>query len=431
MTKRTVDTVVVGGGQAGIAVSEHLIAHGIDHVVLERERIAERWRSWRWDSLVANGPCWHDRFPGLAFEAHDPETFVPKDDVARYFEDYAAQIGAPVRCGVEVRRVGRDPEHGGFRVETSDGDWNAKHVVAATGPFQTPVIPDMIPRDAGIFQIHSADYRNPGQLPAGGVLVVGAGSSGAQIAQELMEAGRDVTLSISAHDRPPRRYRNRDNVWWLGVLGKWEMPTPAPGTEHVTFAVSGMHGGRTVDFRRFAASGMTLVGRTDDWQDGVLTFADDLQANIAHGDRNYFSVLREADAYVARNKLDLPEDPEAWKQWPDPECLTNPVRKLDLAEAGINSVIWATGFGLDFSWLDVDTFDERGRPDHMRGIAKEPGVYFLGLPWQSRRGSTFIWGVWHDAGFIADQIAIQRSYALYRPSREHSADPTQTSPGAA
>ena len=193
------------------------------------------------------------------------------------------------------------------------------------------------------------------------------------------------------------------------------MPTPAPGTEHVTFAVSGMHGGRTVDFRRFAASGMTLVGRADGFENGVMSFADDLQENIAHGDRNYFSVLDEADAYVARTKIDLPDDPEARRQWPDPDCLTNPIRKIDLADAGITSVVWATGFGLDFGWLDVGAFDEKGRPDHMRGISKEPGVYFLGLPWQSKRGSTFIWGVWHDAKFIGDQIAIPHAYGDYTP----------------
>lgn len=415
MPIKEVDTIVVGAGQAGIAMSEHLTANGIDHLIFERDRIAESWRTRRWDSLVANGPAWHDRFPSLDFEGHSGEDFVSKDTVVSYFETYVAHINAPVKCGVDVTQVTRDGTYGGFTVSTSCGLYRAKHIVAATGAFQTPVMPPIIPEEAGLQQMHSADYRNPDQLREGAVLVVGGGSSGAQIAQELMESGRKTFISISPHDRPPRRYRDRDNVWWLGVLGKWEMPTPAPGTEHVTFAVSGKDGGHTIDFRKFAASGMVLLGMTQAYDNGVLTFADDLQANIAHGDKNYLSVLEEADDFVRRNNLDLPEDPEARKTWPDPECLTNPIRALDLARENITSVIWATGYKLDFGWLDIGEYDVRGRPLHSRGISSEPGLYFVGLPWLSRRGSSFIWGVWHDAKFIADQIAIQHAYLDYRP----------------
>ena len=415
MPIKEVDTIVVGAGQAGIAMSEHLTANGIDHLIFERDRIAESWRTRRWDSLVANGPAWHDRFPSLDFEGHSGEDFVSKDTVVSYFETYVAHINAPVKCGVDVTQVTRDGTYGGFTVSTSCGLYRAKHIVAATGAFQTPVMPPIIPEEAGLQQMHSADYRNPDQLREGAVLVVGGGSSGAQIAQELMESGRKTFISISPHDRPPRRYRDRDNVWWLGVLGKWEMPTPAPGTEHVTFAVSGKDGGHTIDFRKFAASGMVLLGMTQAYDNGVLTFADDLQANIAHGDKNYLSVLEEADNFVRRNNFDLPEDPEARKTWPDPESLTNPIHALDLARENITSVIWATGYKLDFGWLDVGEYDVRGRPLHSRGISTEPGLYFVGLPWLSRRGSSFIWGVWHDAKFIADQIAIQHAYLDYRP----------------
>ena len=415
MPIKEVDTIVVGAGQAGIAMSEHLTANGIDHLIFERDRIAESWRTRRWDSLVANGPAWHDRFPSLDFEGHSGEDFVSKDTVVSYFENYVAHINAPVKCGVDVTHVTRDVTYGGFAVSTTCGLYRAKHIVAATGAFQTPVMPPIIPEEAGLQQMHSADYRNPDQLREGAVLVVGGGSSGAQIAQELMESGRKTFISISPHDRPPRRYRDRDNVWWLGVLGKWEMPTPAPGTEHVTFAVSGKDGGHTIDFRKFAASGMVLLGMTQAYDNGVLTFADDLQANIAHGDKNYLSVLDEADHFVRRNNLDLPQDPEARKTWPDPECLTNPIRALDLARENITSVIWATGYKLDFGWLDIGEYDVRGRPLHSRGISTEPGLYFVGLPWLSRRGSSFIWGVWHDAKFIADQIAIQHAYFDYRP----------------
>ncbi len=413
MAVERVNTLVVGAGQAGLAMSEHLGRHGLPHLVLERHRIAERWRSERWDSLVTNGPAWHDRFPDMEFPNTDPDAFVPKERVADYFVAYAEMIGAPVRCGVEVKRVERLPGRFGFRVETSVGEIEADNVVAATGAFQRPIIPAIVPEDAGVVQIHSSAYRNPGQLPAGAVLVVGAGSSGVQIADELLGAGRRVFLSVGPHDRPPRAYRGRDYCWWLGVLGKWDAPAPRPGTEHVTIAVSGVRGGETIDFRRLAARGIMLVGRTESFRNGVVTFARDLAENIARGDANYLSVLDEADAYVARYGLDLPEEPEARQLGPNPACITDPILELNLREAGISAIIWATGFTADYSWLKIDVFDEKGRPKHQRGVSPEPGIYFLGLPWQSRRGSSFIWGVWHDAKYLADQILIQHKYQQY------------------
>ena len=416
MSVEKVDTLVVGGGQAGIAMSEHLSNAGVPHLVLERHRIAERWRSERWDSLVANGPAWHDRFPGMEFSDVAPDAFAPKERVADYFEAYAEKINAPIRCGVEVKQVRRNVGRPGFHVETSDGVIEANSVVAATGAFQRPVIPNLVPEAAGIKQIHSNAYRNPEQLPEGAVLVVGAGSSGAQIADELLRSGKPVYLSVGPHDLPPRSYRGRDFVWWLGVLGKWEAAALEPGTEHITIAVSGARGGHTVDFRELAAQGMTLVGRTESFTDGVLSFATDLAENIAQGNANTLSVLDEADAYVIRNGLDLPQEPGARNIGPDPQCVTDPILALNLAEAGITSIIWATGFTLDYSWLKVDAFDEDGKPNHQRGVSTEPGVYFLGLPWQSRRGSSFIWGVWHDAKYLADQISIQRQYLAYGAS---------------
>lgn len=422
MAGEKIDTLVVGGGQAGLAMSEHLSACGVPHVVLERRRIAERWRSERWDSLVANGPAWHDRFPGMTFPGIDPEAFPPKEAVADYFVAYARKIGAPLREGVEVREVTRNEGRPGFRVETSAGVIEAGSVVAATGPFQRPVVPALVPADAGILQMHSTGYRNPGQLPEGAVLVVGAGSSGVQIADEILRSGRRVYLSVGPHERPPRAYRGRDFCWWLGVLGKWDAETPGPGTEHVTIAVSGAYGGRTIDFRRLAADGMTLLGRTEGYDAGTLRFAPDLGRNIARGDASYLAVLDEADAYVERNGLDLPEEPEARTLGPDPGCVLDPILALDLAEAGITSIIWATGFALDYGWLKLDAFDDRGRPRHQRGVSSEPGLYFIGLPWQSRRGSSFIWGVWHDAKHVADRIATQRKYLSY-PAGDESGTP--------
>ena len=419
MPVEKVDTVVVGAGQAGVAMSEHLTACGVPHVVLERHSIAERWRSERWDSLVTNGPAWHDRFPGMEFPNIDPDGFPTKEEVAQYFVDYAKRIAAPVRCGVEVKNVHRLERRSGFVVETSQGRIEADSVVAATGAFQRPIVPKLVPDDPGILQIHSIAYRNPGQLPRGAVLIVGAGSSGVQIAEELLGAGKHVYHSVGPHQRPPRAYRGLDYCWWLGVLGKWDAETRPPGTEHITIAVSGAGGGHTIDFRRLAAQGAMLLGMTQSFNDGTLNFAADLSDNIANGDANYLNLLDEADAHVLRNGLELLEEPEAREIGPDPECMANPVLELNLTDAGVTSIIWATGFESDYSWLKVDAFDERGRPKHQRGVSSEPGIYFLGLPWQSRRGSAFIWGVWHDAKHLADRIATHRSYLEYHASAKN------------
>jgi putative flavoprotein involved in K+ transport len=337
----------------------------------------------------------------------DPDGFASKDSIVSYLEAYAKQIDAPIRCGVEVTSLSRKPDGSGFIAETSQGTIEAMNVVAATGPFQKPVIPPVVPADSGITQIHSASYRNPAQLPEGGVLVIGAGSSGVQIADELARAGRKVYLAVGPHNRPPRSYRGKDFVWWLGALGLWNIETPDPSTEHVTIAVSGARGGHTVDFRDLAAQGITLVGRAESYANGTIRFAPDLAHNIASGDADYLSVLDSADAHIEREGLDFPEEPEARTIGPEPDCVKNPILELDLAKAGITSIIWATGYALDFGWLQFDVMDERGRPAHQRGVSKVPGFYFLGLAWLSRRASPFIWGVWHDAKYIAEHIAAK------------------------
>ncbi|MBB1251352.1 flavin-containing monooxygenase [Rhizobium sp. G21] len=408
MTVETIDTLIIGAGQAGIAMSEHLSKTGIPHLVLERNRIAERWRSERWDSLVANGPAWHDRFPTRTFDDIAPEAFAGKDSIVSYLEAHARENGSPVRCGVEVTALGRKPDGSGFTAETNQGVFEARNIVSATGPFQKPVFPALIPASSGVTQIHSSSYRNPSELPEGGVIVIGAGSSGVQIADELARAGRKVYLAVGPHNRPPRSYRGKDFVWWLGALGLWDVKANDPSLEHVTIAVSGARGGHTVDFRVLASHGITLVGRAQYYENGVLHFADDLAKNIAMGDADYLSVLDSADAYIAREGLDFPEEPEARIIGPEPNCVKDPVLDLDLAEAGVTSIIWATGYTLDYGWLKLDVMDERGRPSHHRGVSAVPGFYFLGLPWLSRRASPFIWGVWHDAKYLAEHIAARQ-----------------------
>ena len=407
MTSTKVNTLIVGGGQAGLAMARHLGARSIDCLVLEKARIAEAWHTARWDSLVANGPAWHDRFPDKEFSDAGPDDFASKASCARYFEEYVQEYDLPVRTGVTVTNATRMDGGAGFRVSTSSGIVEADNLVSATGSFQIPVIPPILPADAPVTQIHSHTYRNPDQLDPGGVLVVGAGSSGAQIADELLRAGRDVYLSVGPHDRPPRRYRGRDFVYWLGVLGKWQMKTPPAGREHVTIAVSGAHGGETVDFREFANRGMTLVGMTEGYADGRITFHNDLARNIEEGDANYLALLAEADAYVAREGLDFPEEPVAKAIGPDPACITRPILELDLAASGVRTILWATGYKRDFSWIKADVFDEIGAPRHVDGVTEVPGLYFVGLPWLSMRGSSFIWGVYIDAERIADHIAAR------------------------
>ena len=415
MPDQEIDTLVVGAGQSGIAMSANLTELGIPHIVLERDRIAEAWRTGRWDSLVANGPAWHDRFAAAQFEDLPPDSFAAKDRVVRYLEDFARRAEAPVQTGVEVTAVTQRAGDQGFRVETSAGVWNAMNVVAATGPFQRPVIPPLVPDLPGVDQIHSQDYRNPDQLAPGAALVIGAGSSGTQIADELARAGRQVYLSVGPHHRPPRTYRGYDYCWWLGVLGEWDRPTLDPATAHITIAVSGAHGGETVDFRALAHRGITLTGMAENCRGGVMRFAPDLAANIAEGDANYLSVLDRADAYVRQHGLDLPQEPEARLIPPDPFCLSDPIMELDLAEAGIKTILWATGYALDFGWLQIDAFRPDGKPDHHRGVSVVPGLYFLGLPWLSRRASSFIYGAWHDARYLADHIAQRRGYLAFPP----------------
>lgn len=401
-----IDTLIIGAGQAGLAMSAHLQTHDIPHLIVERKRIAERWRSERWDSFVANGPAWHDRFPEYPFPDAASDDFPTKSQVVTYFEGFAASINAPVRCGVTVEALYRNSDKPGFRAETSEGPIECRRVVVATGAFQKPVVPGVIPRESGITQMHSTEYRNPTQLPSGAVLIVGSGSSGAQIADELLRHGRHVYLSVGTHKRPPRRYRGQDSSWWLHRLGRWDMRPSGNNTKHVPIAVGGSNGGWTVDFRELAHRGLVLLGHTESCHEGVLHFAPDLRENIVKGEQDYLSFLKECDELVEREGLDLPEEREAYQIMAEPACLIQPQLQLDLAKEGISVVIWATGYSADFGWVKIDdAFDLNGRPCHDSGVSCVPGLYFLGLPFLSRLGSAFIFGVWDDAKHLSEHVA--------------------------
>lgn len=405
-----VNTVIVGAGQAGLSMSEHLSNANISHVVLEKGRVAENWRSQRWDSLRANGPAWHDRLPSMPIPDIEQDVFTPKEKLVDYLATVAEKIGAPVRTGVTVQSVKKLPRKQGFLVSTTAGDFEAINVIAATGPFQVPVTPEIVPETAGVVQMHSVAYKNPGQLPEGAVLVVGAGASGGQIAEELVDAGRKVYLSLGRHIRPPRYYRDREGAYWTGVLGRWDTVNRDKNVQNIALAISGVHTKMPIDYRLLASKGAVLVGRTAGYSDGKLTFADDLAGNIQEGNQSYLNTLDLIDKYIEYNGLDLPEYPDARNLLPATEYEKNLIRELDLAEAGITSIIWASGFRRDYSWLELDIFDEDGNPIHESGVSKEPGIYFLGLPFQTRRRSSFLFGVWYDAKYISDYVAMMQSY---------------------
>ena len=407
MPDEKIETLVIGGGQAGLVMSHRLKERGLSHLVIERQRIAERWRSERWDGLKFQFPNWSVRLPDFPFPHSDPDAFADNGDIIKFIEAYAAFVAPPIRCGVAVTRLSQPRDGRGFVAETTGGTIVADKVVVATGPYQRNVVPDLL-RDHPVFQVHSADYRNPEQLPPGAVLVAGAGASGAQIAEELLQAGRRVYLSVGRHRRLPRRYRGRDLIWWLAEMRLDQVTPEERGPARLGPVISGAYGGRTIDFRNFAAGGMILVGRIEAAHDGVLDIAPDLADSMTNGDLVYTTFLDTVDAYVNRRRMELPEDPDARATFADPLCVTAPLTRLDLAAEGISAVIWATGYGVDFGWIDLPVTDAKGEAMHRNGITTVPGLYFLGLQWLSKMNSSFLSGVGDDAAVLADHILGRR-----------------------
>ena len=407
MSTESIETVIVGGGQAGLAMSYHLGQLGREHIVIERRRIAERWRSERWDSLCFQAPNWNMRLPGFPHRARDPDAFAPRDEVVQYIEGYSGAIRAPIRCGVAATTLRQKTGSTRLVLDTAAGRFETKNVVIATGPFQVPAhIPIACSEP---LHLHSSQYRNPEQLPPGGVLVVGSGNSGCQIAEELCAAHRRVYLSVSGHQRTSRRYRGKDCIWWNLALGDADRTIGQRVSAQPSRLMTGVGGGHDVDLRRLAADGVVLLGRLRGGEDGKIAFAPDLGENLARGDASLAALTRRCDEHAARSELDLPPPDDA-EPLPDPDEVAAPVLALDLAAAGISTIIWANGFHYDFGWVDLPIFGNGAgaahrAPDHTRGVTCVPGVYFLGLPWLHKWKSAFLFGVGEDAEYLATRIA--------------------------
>jgi putative flavoprotein involved in K+ transport len=402
-----INTVVVGGGQAGLSMSYHLSRLGCPHVILERARIGESWRSERWDSLMFQFPNWAIRLGGYGYQSDDPNGFVHKDEVVRFLEHYARLIKSPVRCGVRVRAVRQRPRSARFLVESNDGLLEADNVVAATGSYHDPLIPRShteLPRS--IMQVHSSAYRNPQQLPPGAVLVVGGGASGVQIAQELNESGRKVYLSIGRYRRTPRTYRGRDLYWWFSALNIWDRSVEQyPDLKRgPLLLVSGVGGGRDIDLRRFTDDGITLLGRMCDIVVGKISFADDLEQTLMRGEAWFADLRIQMDEYARAHGLVLPEEPPP--KPPSHRAATS-ILELDASATGITAVVWASGFRYDFDWVKLPVLDASGEPLQQRGVSPCPGFYFLGLRRMFNLRSSLFEGVGEDAAYVSAHIAAR------------------------
>ena len=409
---RRVDTVIVGAGQAGLTMSRYLGQAGRDHLVVDRRsRLGGGWQD-RWTSFRLVTPNWSASFPGQPYAGIDPDGYMPRAEIAATVAGYAETIRAPVALETDVERLRRDGD--GFRLETSAGAITARQVIVAAGSFHQPRIPSIAAGLPGrIAQLHSHAYRDQAALPPGAVLVVGSGQSGVQIAEELTDAGRRVFLSVGRAGRLPRRYRGSDTFHWLRACAAdgeaygtplpsvTSLPDPhlrSSGNPHV----SGHGGGHDTNLRRFAAEGMTLIGRIEGIDGERLGLAPDLAANLAFADRYFDERFRTlVDTLIERAGLDAPPDdrqPFAY----DPAEPT----QLDLAAAGISTVLWTTGYALDYAWIDLPIFDSMGFPRQTDGLTEIPGLAFLGLLWQRNQASATLFGVGLDTLVLARGLGI-------------------------
>jgi putative flavoprotein involved in K+ transport len=402
-----IETAIIGGGQAGLALSYYLVQQGMPHFVFEQGRIGESWRSQRWDSFRLVTPNWTIQLPGYTYHGSDPDGFLPRSAIISYLERYAQSFNAPVLDGVCILNV-RQRADDGYEIRTNDRTYVATNVVLATGAYQKPKLPQGSTRvPADVYQIHSSQYRNSEALPPGAVLVVGTGQSGFQIAEELHENGRKVYLSTSSCSKTPMRYRGKDVVWWLTRMGFFNRRVDQLPSPMAKFAcsphVSNRHSDRDVTLRQFAAHGMTLLGHLQEIEGSQVILAPDLQANLLKAEAFTAQVKQMIDGYIAKAGIEAPAQTDSEET--EPSGPTDTTTHLDLHNAGIKTIIWATGYRPDFSWVDIPVFDQMGYPLQQRGVTAFSGLYFLGLPWLSTMKSALLSGIGEDAAFIASTIS--------------------------
>lgn len=406
-----ISVVVIGAGQAGLSMSYLLKQRDIEHVVLEKHRVGHSWRSERWDSFCLVTPNWQCRLPGYSYQQDDPQGFMVKDEIVAFLQGYAASFNPPLREGVTVKRV--TPKDGGFLVETSAGNFLAGQVIVASGGYHTPRVPEFASElPPSILQLHSRDYRRPDQLPEGEILVVGSGQSGCQIVEDLMLAGRKVHLSVGDAPRCARRYRGKDVVQWLEMMGHYdipieEMPDPRAARSKTNHYVTGRDGGHDIDLREFAQRGLRLYGSATTFKEGRLHFSPNLKSCLDQADDTYRRINKSIDQFILQQGIRC-EQGQAYQAVWQPEQEAPP---LDLGAANITSIVWSIGFSANYDWLDVDAFDERGNPRHQRGVTEVEGLYFLGLPWLHTWGSGRFCGVSRDAEHLRYHVQAHLSRA--------------------
>ncbi len=400
--------VVIGAGQAGLAMSWWLARRSIDHVVLERGEIANTWRTERWDSLTLLTPNWQSRLPGFGYEGDDPDGFRTMPETIAFIERYAKLVSAPLRTHCPVTSVRRTVD--GYEVVTAQGTWHCKAVVLATGAFNIahlPKLSEAVP--PGITQLTTVQYRNAESLAAGGVLVVGAAASGAQIADEIQRSGCPVTLAVGEHVRAPRMYRGRDIQWWMDATGlndeRYDQVENLTRARNLpSFQIAGHADRRNIDLNALTSLGVKLVGRLAGIRDGKAQFSGSLRNLCELADLKQNRLLNTIDEWAAENGLSdavgPPHRPETTR------VDASPPLGLDFGRAGIRTIVWATGFRPDYSWLDVPVLDRKSNIRHDGGVVTEaPGLYVLGLPFLRRRKSSLIDGAGDDARDLSAHLA--------------------------